>query len=677
MRIKREPGLRRCGSSLIGALAVWAVWAGSALAQTTLFDPRFEEIRHASVVWDNRLGPAREVVDLVCLVPDLATFLDVVSTWDEHHYFPVLIDDVEYTFKFLRAFRPARVVRYDPRKVNRLSPETTWQGAVAAVGKGWTQADDKALAGDTVPVSLGPVPPGVVVSSPDSPMLAAAVALAAARFQPLLRWETPKHYSDGLTHDEARALALDLETRIAAVTPQYDRLGDDCDFVTLAGDYPYRYQADATNAVDDLLLRPSSNPRRWGFVGRLMGDQTRSVYQAMCSLFLQPTSAMLFNGYGQNDHPWIDYAMSQAVARLSPLLKVTHRNGERASLLGWHQALDPLNPYGLMLINSHGGPTIFNLNGGPAQTADIPETVPTAVLIIHSFSAATPHDPQTIAGRWLANGAFVYYGSVNEPYLQSFRTPGLVGSFLAENLPLVTAVRQSPPELAGQPWRLMYFGDPLYRIRPTGQERARLATWEPTASWSAYGEFQQPGTEESESLRLKWVLREAIYLTQTTANARQKVDLSGTLLGIARARLVPGLQSLYDDLLIETLLQARRTSELIERLNQIPPAERSASVVRHLETAEMAALARAQAAKNQRQAMALWSSVIRSTGSQDFVPTFTERVSHLSEADALTMSHWRERLRSALSADAEPTNRPIIEAEIKRSAAKVGTANGR
>ena len=45
--------------------------------------------------------------------------------------------------------------------------------------------------GDAVPRRLGPTPPGVVVSAPDSPMLAGAVALAAGRFQPLIRWEIP------------------------------------------------------------------------------------------------------------------------------------------------------------------------------------------------------------------------------------------------------------------------------------------------------------------------------------------------------------------------------------------------------------------------------------------------------------------------------------------------------
>src|SRR5207253_2742495 len=98
------------------------------------------------------------------------------------------------------------------------------------------------------------------------------------------------------------------------------------------------------------------------------------------------------------------------------------------------------------------------LDGGDGQTADVPETSPTAVLMIHSFSATEPFDPDTLAGRWMANGAFVYFGAMNEPYLQAFRTPALVTSFLSDNLPVVAAVRKTGGEMYAQPWRLLYFG---------------------------------------------------------------------------------------------------------------------------------------------------------------------------------------------------------------------------
>jgi hypothetical protein len=677
MRMSRPAMSRRsawCASPSAALPAIVAAWvvaafAGPSSAQVSLFDPRFDEVRRASVAWDRRSGPEREVVDMVCLVPDVATFLEVVAAWDERHFFPILIDDVEYTFKFLRAFRPARIVRYPGKPAEAIPPDKVWERAVAAIGKAWSSAGvapDKLPGGDAVAETLGPVPPGVVVSSPDSQALAGAVALAAGRFQPMLKWETPKHFADALSFDEARSLAERLEAVVAAALPHHDQLGDDCDFVTLAGDYPYRYDNKGSlDAFDDMILRSSRDQRRWAYAGRLLGDPAQSVYRAMCSLFLYPSTALLYNTYSEKEAPWAEYAMSGAATRLSRVLPVTHRNGDRASLAGWHQTFDPINRSGLVLLNSHGGSTSFHLAGGPGHTADIPESAPAAVLMIHSFSAESPADPQTICGRWLANGAFVFFGSMNEPFLQAFRPQGLVASFLAENLPVVTAVRRSGSEIYGQPWRLVYFGDPLYRIRPVNAPPGRIASWNGVADWPAYVEFRQPEPDSPESTRLTWVLRTAIFRSQTAVTPRQRIDLAATLLGIARDRLDPPLRQLHDDLLVDTLLQAGRAGDLLHQLNRVPPGERSASLRRHLETAQMAALQRATAAKDLREALSLWDDTIVEPGARDFAATFTARVARLADTPN-RLNDWRNRLRSVLRSAVESPNKPVVEDELKR-----------
>ncbi len=98
-----------------GAMAaLLTVFNGALRAQVARIDPRFDALRNASAEWDRREGPRREVVDMVCLVPDLATFFEAVSEWDEKQYFPVLIDDVEYSFKFLRVPARREVVRFIP-----------------------------------------------------------------------------------------------------------------------------------------------------------------------------------------------------------------------------------------------------------------------------------------------------------------------------------------------------------------------------------------------------------------------------------------------------------------------------------------------------------------------------------------------------------------------------------
>ncbi|MEO6811874.1 MAG: hypothetical protein ABI353_22420, partial [Isosphaeraceae bacterium] len=508
--------------------------AQKAAAPDSLYDSRLNELRVASVAWENRAGPTRKVVDQVCFVPDVPTFLAVVATWDRGQWFPILIDDTELGLKFLRAFRPARVVRF-PKAVPAVPQEQLWNAAVRAVGRSWAArgaAKGDVPSGEAVPPKdLGPTPPGVVVSALGSPSLAGAVALAAGRFQPLLRWETEKRAADSLSSTEADQLVFDLETKIIALIPGHDRLGDDCDFLTLAGDYPFRAEiTGGPNAglgcFDDRLARTGDDKHRWAYTGRLIGDPAESVYRAMCSLFLQPRVALLFNGYEQQGDPWTDYAMGPAAQRLDTTLPVKHRSGvEQSGLAGWHQTFDPVNTYGLILMNSHGQPSAMSLAGQTGQTADVPLTEPAAVLTIHSYSAADPWNPATLAGRWLANGAFVYFGSMNEPFLQSFRTPTLVADLIAEGLPLSTAARQGRGEPFSLPWRLIYLGDPLYRVRPKNAQGARTSLAE-TPAWPEYKVYKTPDARATDEVKLAWALQAAIALAGGRRPA-PAIDLPG------------------------------------------------------------------------------------------------------------------------------------------------------
>ena len=378
-------------------------------------DPRFATLKKAAAEWDKRKGPKRQVVDVVCLVENLPGFFEAIAFWDESTYFPILFDDPEYSRKFIHAFVPSRVFRI-PKKPPIDDKQALWNAALAAIGRSWSSEKDGSarLKGDEIPKLLGATPPGVVISHPESTSLAGAIALAAGRFQPLLRWETKRHFADVLQTDEAGLLTLEIEKEIAKIAPNYAAWGDDCDFATLAGDYPYRYNAPekmtfraGIAAFDDLVGRShDADMKRWAFTGRLLGDPASSSYRAMCALFLQPKYALCFNGYPEQDPSFMPYnTMIGARRRLDPIARTTLRSGtKKADLVSWHAMFDPQNRYGLLMITSHGAFTVFNIIGGAGRAADVPATNPTIVFMIHSFSAAEPLNGDTIAGRWLDNG---------------------------------------------------------------------------------------------------------------------------------------------------------------------------------------------------------------------------------------------------------------------------------
>jgi hypothetical protein len=658
--------------------------AGKALEPATvehMDDPRLVVLRQAAQRWRRPAVARRLVVDQVLLVPDLPTFLEAIAAWDERHYFPILIDEPAWTLPFVRAFRPARVVRYAGKKHasgstpdvrdTGTSPrgETAWLKAVEAVRRACSTPPEGSGAAKGSPGSTGSAPqtPGLVLADPEAGTIGAAVALAAGHFQPLVPLgafhlppgapgaaESTRRFGDVITVLEAWGFARGIEARVATAVAKYDQLGDDCDFVTLAGDWPYRYEVEEGEhpargiyAIDDLVGRtlaggPSlrgieRSRRRWAYAGRIIGDPAASVARAMGALFLHPSSAVLWNTYGGGT-PWSTYTMKLASDQLSRVLPgpIEHVEGPQSDLKHWHAAFELVNRFELLLINTTGGPDWFSIGGGPGRPGDVPRGVFTAVSMIHSFSAANPADPETIAGRWLAHGAYVYFGAVHEPFLAAFRPPGLVAELIAADVPLVAALRQGEGELCGFPWRLVYLGDPLYRAgRAPRENNALAATGKqdgsnrsgPTASqWSwwprASGRSSLPEKDgdgridaggwakaaaphdllpvvatdaeanppvsahedgdDTEKLELciNAAIAEAATAnptSDTTAGrartGRPGNDWRALLRQVRRERLDESLRHRYDELLIDALEQAGLIEELQLRLAKIPPGE--------------------------------------------------------------------------------------------------------
>jgi len=636
-------------------------------------DPRMEPILQAFPLWESRQGPTRLVVDQVCLVPDLRTFLEAVASWDQGHYFPVLFDDVESSFRFIRAFRPARIIRL-PRSAPAIPPSKLWDRATEVVASSWKSPDKTgpaSLRGDQFPRGLGPTPPGVVFSEPEAPMLPAAVALAAGRFQPLIRLDSPKHYNDAFSAAEVSDFDRSIARKVNQFAPSYERLGDDCDFLTLAADYPFRYSGEkGAAAVDDRIGRPVGEDGRWAFAGRIMGDAIQSTYQAMCSLFLQPETALLFNTYDEKAPPWFIYETRTTAQRLSALtLPTSQRSDSLATLFGWHETFDPMNRFGLVMINSMGSPSMFGIRGRVGYPVDIPRSVPAAVLMIHSYSAFDPTDASTLAGRWLAQGAFLYFGSMDEPYVDAFRTPNLISELLVRGVPLVAAVRQLPGESRSKPWKLTFLGDPLYRLTAKVGFRppSRVDRWEPSSEWPAYAEETRPTTADEPRLFL-WTLKTALARLQKSRKPGQipgNDDLSETLLAIHRDKLPRSFQSIYDALLIEILLEANNRSALKSRLTALPVADRSPLVSRTIETLEVMDFFLIVSQGNLLKIRAAWLRLFRSPVPRECKDQCTNIVAGLATTPA-QRDDWKKLVEENTPNFPRPPESEILAKELKR-----------
>ncbi len=462
-----------------------------------------------------------------------------------------------------------------------------WLTALRAVARGWSSpsvSDDELPPGGAPPRGRVDTPPGLVLSAPNSPMLAGAVALAAGRFQPLVRlepalWELDDsqggslpRYGDILTLDQAWRFAGRLERQVAGVTPRYRGLGDDCDFLTIAGDWPYRYDNQVEgapvrgiHALDDLVGRSlvgepdarglRESRRRWAFAGRLLGDPAASVARAMGALFLAPEAALFWDTYDASDMR-SDYTVAPAVRLLgwSGIARrtVVYGAGPWSSLANWNHVMDPWNRFGLIWLNSTGGPSDFSIGGGPGRPADLPGGSPAAVVMVQSNSAADPADPRTLAGRWLAQGAFVYYGAVAEPFLQAFRKPGLAMDLAIRGVPLSAALRQGESEPFGRPWRLIFLGDPLYRLPRAGAVERRLPpkrgeTSTPTTPTGRPRTSRSPrwraASDSAADRRLRWCYDAAIAELAAGSRAepaRPRPDWRSAVRQLAASRSTPG-----------------------------------------------------------------------------------------------------------------------------------------
>lgn len=416
--------------------------------------------------WRQQLGEKiirlRQVIPTekkVILVPDEETFLSAIQQWNLKRRYPILIEDDHYTPRFLNRFQPEQVIRLSSIAEVSFNREETMRKAVATAWEAETETLSQTWE------NLGWKPPGVVITSSNDSASVAAVALAADRGQPLLFLD---EYFGGvnqtLNPESWQQLNQQVNELVHNTGYEYQTLGDTIDTITLARSLPVKYQSPEDGnllAVTDGLGR-NEDGSRYAIAGWIYGTPERAVYQAMSAIFLPTETALLYDSYPKTES-WKEYHFQEALSILERKdLKFKHIEHPSASQETWQEITNQSWDYDLTFINSRGGKAKFAVGNGDASVKEIPElNIPMTMHMIHSFSATTPDDINTIAGRWLNNGVYAYVGAVDEPYVSGFVPPKYVISQLALNVPLLVASRYSNSPT----WKVTTIGDPLMVIQ--------------------------------------------------------------------------------------------------------------------------------------------------------------------------------------------------------------------
>ena len=401
----------------------------------------------------------------VVLVPDTETFLTAIQEWGLDERYPILIADKYYTPLFLKRFQPEEVIELpsvkaswfeDKKHLMQKAVAAAWESEPNTLQMNWQQ--------------LGWEPPGVVITSVNDPAAVAAVALAADRGQPLLFLEGYfGKVNQTLSTQGWQVLRDEVNGLVASAGYEYQQLGDAIDTITLVRQLPVKYRSPENGeilAITDGLGRNQAG-KRYAIAGWIYGSAERAVYQAMCAIFLDAERALLYDSY-PNTKSWELYHFEENPQGLAEIgLTTTKIEFPEASQETWENLTAQPWAYDLVFMNSRGGKANFALGDGQVSVQKIPSLqTPMAMHLIHSFSAATPDDTNTIAGRWLDYGVYAYVGSVDEPYVTGFVPPQAIIARMSRQVPFLVAARY----VDTPPWKITIIGDPLLVINETAQK---------------------------------------------------------------------------------------------------------------------------------------------------------------------------------------------------------------
>lgn len=366
---------------------------------------------------------------------------------------------------FRDRFQPQEVIRLPAVNTALPTDEALRQAMQNAVASAWNARDKDSLKQQWE--TLGWEPPGVVITAATDPAWPAAVALASDRGQPLVF--LPGNFgevNDSISAPIWQGLKAEIKRGVRATGYPYSGLGDAVDTVTVVRELAVKYQSPTNERVDlavtDGLGRHESGDR-WAVVGWIYGSTERGLYQAMSAIFLTPETALLYDSYPPEE-PWSEYEMNSAGSGLKKMgITATVVQRPEANLDRWRKFQNMGLNYDIIWVNSKGMKDGFAVGKGNASVEDIPPLkYPAMMHFLHSWSATTPGDRDTVGGRWLSSGAYLYVGSVHEPYLSAFIPPRIMLRRLQRTTPFLIAARQ----LESEPWKVTTIGDPLAIISP-------------------------------------------------------------------------------------------------------------------------------------------------------------------------------------------------------------------
>ncbi|MFO0963811.1 MAG: hypothetical protein U0625_13035 [Phycisphaerales bacterium] len=423
------------------------------------------------------------VLDQVVLVQDDASYIAEIARWTPKARWPVLFEDDAFAPRFIRAFRPATVLRRAPAQPPAPAGDGALKAAIeSAIIRAWGGEPSQETP-TTALRKIGLVPAGIVAASPADPAWTAALALAAGRGEPIAWIEQPLGGPPSAVMDAATFSALETAVRGAmdATGRSWAALGDELDAFTLCRSAPLKVNLPAPPggfppkvpndggplAVTDALCRQTSGAR-YAIAAQIFGDRVRCASMAMCSLFLRRNDVWMFDGYaGRTGAGFMQYGFDGASPlMLSEGFKTRVFKGSDASVSGWRNLLSGGIAPDVLFLNSSGNSDFFELASGQMTWAvDIPVLQrPLALSMVHSFSLQEAESLASVGGRWLDHGVYAYAGSVHEPFLSAFIPPALLAQRLSMFAPFLVAARHWEGDLLPQAWRVATLGDPLMTI---------------------------------------------------------------------------------------------------------------------------------------------------------------------------------------------------------------------